>query len=123
MGPGRDTGLQVLHYVAALVTRNTLGITTGVKLGSLPPGAILVSARALVTQGWGGGRDLILSLGGDAPDDIATLSVNVAKVVDNPISDFVSALALGRDVFVRLDSAPLANGAAVVMLFYIPRIG
>src|SRR3954462_12714001 len=124
-GSGRDTGLQVVHYVSALVTRNTPKITEGVRVGDLPDGAILIGARAVCSQGWGGGRDLILSLRRDGlPEaDIATLSVNVAKVVDNPVSDILDALALGREVFVRLDSAPTANGVALVILMFIPKVG
>jgi len=124
MAGGRDTGFQVVHYVSGLVTRNTLGIQTGVKLGDLPLGAVLMGARCICTEGWGGGRDLILSLvGGPSPVDIATLSVNVPKVVESAVTDFLQAVGAGRDVFVRLDSAPMAGGAAIVVLFYIPRLG
>lgn len=125
MNGGRDTGLQVVHYLSAFVTRNTPGITTGVRVGNLPPGAILIGARCLCSQGWGGGRDLILSLvGGGQPDnDIAQLSVNVPKVVDDGITDIFDALVLGREVMVRLDTAPTATGAALVIVLYLPRIG
>lgn len=123
MAGGRDTGQQVVHYVSALVTRDTLGIQTGVKVGDLPAGALLVGARCICPEGWGGGRDLILSLGPPNPVDIATLSVNVPKVVDNSIGDLTEVLALGRDVFVRLDTAPTASGRAVVIVLYLPRLG
>lgn len=124
-GSGRDTGLQVVHYVSAFVTRNTPNIVEGVRVGDLPDGAILIGARVICSQGWGGGRDLILSLRriGLPEADIATLSVNVPKVVDNPASDFLDALTLGREVFVRLDGALTANGAALVVLMFIPRVG
>lgn len=120
---GRDTGLQVVHYLSAFVTRSTPGITEGVRVGVLPRGALLIGARALVTQGWGGGRDLILFLAGDPPTDIATISVNMAKAVDNALDDVSDALTFGRDLMVRLDSAPTATGSAVVILTYLPKVG
>lgn len=123
MPVGRDTGLPVVHYLSGRVTRNTPRIQLGVKLGDLPLGAILLSARSICAQGWGGGRDLIVSLGAPNPVDIATLSVNVPKVDDQPIDDLTEILPLGREVLVRLDSAPTATGTAVVILTYLPGLG
>jgi hypothetical protein len=124
MPGGRDTGLQVLHYVSSAVTAKTLGIGAGVKLGDLPLGALLFTARAWCSQAWGGGRTLILSLGGQSPVDIATFNVAATGVVDTPITSLQAAIAADRDVFVRLNPGALPpNGAAILALFYLPRLG
>lgn len=122
MAGGRDTGLQVVHYVSRLLTSGMLDIETGVRIGELPPGAALLRARVVCTEGFGAGRDLILFWRARTQVDIDTIPVATPGVIDGtvPATEILSA---GRDLFARLDTPPAGVGAALVIVSYIPKVG
>lgn len=120
----RDTGLQVIHYVAVTLTAQTPFIGVSALVGELPEGAIITDVDVSVTGGFGAGALLQLSSSPGGPVIAAWNVATAAKLKLNNASNALSAAesVVGGPIYARLTSLVPA-GTLRLVLSYAPKTG
>ena len=120
----RDTGLQVIHYVAATLTAQTPFVSASVLLGELPLGAVITDADVSVTGAFGPGALLQLSTSPGGPTIVAWNVATAAKLKLANASNALSAAesVVGGPIYARLTALAPA-GTLRLVLSYAPKVG
>lgn len=124
---GREHHLQHVHYFRKRITYLDAGTT--VEVGTLPPGAVVVDAYAVVTTTFNGNSTNTVDLGingsGTDEDDFATdLALGTAGIIRADeiatANDFYSATASRLITAGVVSTAGPGQGEAFIVVLYIP---
>ena len=120
---------QQIHYLRKLVNFNDAGIAAGVKMGTLPAGAVLVSSHVHVTTAFNAGTTNVLTVGTQAT--LTEIINNAASIpgtagvklnIAPNAAPFLVDLAADNDVYVsytQTGTAASAGRAVITIEFAV----
>lgn len=125
----RATQFQLVHYLRKLVNWNDTGIATGVKMGTLPSGAIVIGTDVSVVTAFNAVTTNVLSAGSAATltelAASATVAAGTAGLKQNiapNASPYIGPIATDLDVFVaytQTGTAATAGQAVIIVKFVL----
>ena len=120
---------QMVHYIRKEVNYNDAGIATGIKIGTLPAGAIIIGTDVHVQTVFNAGTTNVLTVGGNSPsynDIVASGDVNEAATGltkdISPTGSSLGVIAADRPVYAMYTQTGTAatTGKAQIIIKYIP---
>ena len=120
----RDLQLQAVHYYRKAVAYNTTGIATGIKFGTLPAGAEIISTVVKVKVVFNAATTNVLTVGTTAlgVDIVGTADVNESAVASTTVlTGNALTLAADTDIFVAYTQTgtPATTGSAIIIVTYV----
>lgn len=126
-GPARELHTQQIHYIRKRVNYNDAGISSGVIVGTLPAGAMLVSAAAVITTAFNAATTNVLQLGTTATGgEILASAVVLAGATGFKSATsgtaFATIPAADTDVYASFTQTGTAatTGVGYLMVGFIP---
>lgn len=124
----RELGFQAVHYFRKTVNYNDVGISTGVKMGTLPIGAEVVDAIAKVKTAFNAATTNVLTCGTNSSsyDNIlgaSDITEGTPGVYRAPVAGLIAdGNTVGDDIYVKYTQSGTAatTGKAVIMVMYVP---
>lgn len=126
MTTGRQYHTQQVHYLRKVVNYNTTNIASGVFVGKLPAGAVIMDAQCVVTTAFNAGTTNVLTVGTNstsyndifASADITEGSTGSQKA---PVAGQLSLSAV-TDVYAKYTQTGTAAtaGSAIIVISYVP---
>jgi hypothetical protein len=120
---------QMLHYLRKAVNYNDSGISTGVKIGTLPAGAIIIGTDVNVQTVFNAATTNVLTAGGNSAtynDVVAAADVNeaatgITKDI-SPTGSSLGVIAADRDIYAMYTQtgAVATTGLAHIIVKYVP---
>lgn len=126
--PARKTQLPCSHYISKTINFDTVGIATGVQIGTLPAGAIMGTTKVCTSTAWNGTVSVALSVGTTLTGtnmingtDVRTAAARVDTVV--PVA-VMGPLAADTPIYasVALGGTAGTAGATTVTVTFDPAI-
>ena len=121
---GRDTGLQVIHYLAAEVRSETFNVLAGLHLGDMPAGAIITDVDVTVLGSFGADNRLRF---GHVPGvrlfSMPSGEVGKFKLPQATVPLPVLEAIAGGPIYVWIADPPAPGGWLRVVLSYAPSLG
>jgi hypothetical protein len=118
-----------VHFLVAHVDYNDTGISSGIRVGTLPAGCIIVGTDVLITTAFNAGTTNVLTAGGNsssfndivASGDVDETATGLTQNI-KPTGSSLGRLAADRDVYVMYAQTGTAAsaGSADVIVKYIP---
>lgn len=132
MGAARQFHQQMVHYLRKTVNYNDTGITTGVKMGTLPNGAVVHDAKVLVQTVFNAVTTNVLTVGTNSStynNIIAAAGVDESSATlqqSTLASITTGVLAADTDVYVtytQTGTAATAGKATVLVMYTVDNDG
>lgn len=122
MGVASDLHLNVKQVIRLPFAFNTTGISSGVKIGTLPAGAVITAVELLNTAAFNAGTTNVIIVGTAADDDAYAAAADLAEAAGfTRYSAKAALLSADTDIFVKYTQSGTAatTGAGVVMVEYV----
>jgi len=122
----REFGTQQVHYIRATVNFDTVGIDTGVKIGTLPEGAEILYCMVKVKTVFNAASTNVLTVGQNASswnDIVAAGDVNEASAEAYLVLTGADlTISADKDVYAKYTQSGTAaeTGQAKIILAYVP---
>jgi hypothetical protein len=116
-----------VHYLRKRVTYNETGIATGVSMGKVPAGSMILDAGARIETGFNsaGTNRLVIGTNSSSYNNIMTSTVAAASTTGGKKSTIGAALSFTQDteVFAKYTAATgtaASAGVATLVVAYVP---
>ena len=124
MAVGRNTGLQVIHYLAAEVRSETFNVLSGLSLGEMPAGSVITDVDVTVTGSFGADNRLRFGrVPGVRLFSLPSGEVGKFKLPQAVVPLLAADAVAGGPVWVWIADPPPPGGVLRVVLSYAPSLG